>query len=311
MGEQAVRAGEGGGLLLAPARWSSSSTADRNFYFLEMNTRLQVEHPVTELITGIDLVEQMIRVAAGEPLPFAQDDVQAQWLGHRKPPLCRGPLSQLPALDRAAVAATARRPKARPKAASIVRNDTGVFEGGEISMFYDPMIAKLCTWAPTRDRGDRGHERWRSTRSRSKASATTCPFLSRGHGPSALSQRRDHHRLHRRGMSRTASPASTLPQKACARARRHRGGLQLHRAAERAHPHFRRMDNHRRHVGRGLGGHAAGGHDFPRAIVRDGDGSPVTHRRTASRIAVDIGGWTPGQTLMRACGRRRALYRAA
>ncbi len=141
---------------------------DRNFYFLEMNTRLQVEHPVTELVTGIDLVEQMIRVAAGEKLALAQDDVTLDgWaiesrlyaedpyrgflpsigrLTRYRPPEERaaGPLSRsgkwLPLADGSEA----------PEGAEAVRNDTGVFEGGEISMYYDPMIAKLCTWGEDR-----------------------------------------------------------------------------------------------------------------------------------------------------------------
>ena len=115
-----------------------------------MNTRLQVEHPVTELVTGIDLVEQMIRVAAGEKLALKQGDVQAHRLGDREPGLCRGPVPQFPALDRPARRATGRRPKSSADGVT-VRNDTGVFEGGEISIYYDPMIAKLVTHAPTRD----------------------------------------------------------------------------------------------------------------------------------------------------------------
>ncbi|SEN31127.1 biotin carboxyl carrier protein /biotin carboxylase [Loktanella fryxellensis] len=121
---------------------------ERNFYFLEMNTRLQVEHPVTELITGIDLVEQMIRVAAGEKLPFAQDDLKINGWAIESRLYAEDPYRGfLPSIGRL----TRYRPpveEATPTRA--VRNDTGVFEGGEISMFYDPMIAKLCTWAPTR-----------------------------------------------------------------------------------------------------------------------------------------------------------------
>ena len=123
--------------------------ANRNFYFLEMNTRLQVEHPVTELITGVDLVEQMIRVANGEPLPFAQDDLTINGWAMESRLYAEDPYRNfLPSIGRL----TRYRPPVEgpTPTGGIVRNDTGVFEGGEISMFYDPMIAKLCTWAPTR-----------------------------------------------------------------------------------------------------------------------------------------------------------------
>ncbi len=163
MGEQAVA-------LAKAVGYASAGTVEfivdgeKNFYFLEMNTRLQVEHPVTELITGVDLVEQMIRVAAGEPLTITQDDVTLTgWaienrlyaedpyrgflpsigrLSRYRPPveIAAGPL-----LDNDKWQGDA------PAGNAAVRNDTGVFEGGEISMYYDPMIAKLCTWAPTRD----------------------------------------------------------------------------------------------------------------------------------------------------------------
>lgn len=121
---------------------------DRNFYFLEMNTRLQVEHPVTELITGIDLVEQMIRVANGEPLSITQDDVKINGWAIENRLYAEDPYRGfLPSIGRL----TRYRPPAEVALDShVVRNDTGVFEGGEISMYYDPMIAKLCTWAPTR-----------------------------------------------------------------------------------------------------------------------------------------------------------------
>lgn len=121
---------------------------DRNFYFLEMNTRLQVEHPVTELITGIDLVEQMIRVAYGETLPMKQEDLKINGWAMESRLYAEDPYRGfLPSIGRL----TRYRPPAEEAHATrVVRNDTGVYEGGEISMYYDPMIAKLCTWAPNR-----------------------------------------------------------------------------------------------------------------------------------------------------------------
>ena len=121
---------------------------DRNFYFLEMNTRLQVEHPVTELVTGIDLVEQMIRVAAGEKLPFKQADIGLNGWAIESRLYAEDPYRNfLPSIGRLT---RYRPPREGRTETSVVRNDTGVFEGAEISMYYDPMIAKLCTWAPTR-----------------------------------------------------------------------------------------------------------------------------------------------------------------
>lgn len=147
MGEQSVA-------LAKAVGYTSAGTVefivdgDRNFYFLEMNTRLQVEHPVTELITGVDLVEQMIRVANGEPLTITQDDVKINGWAIENRLYAEDPYRGfLPSIGRL----TRYRPPAEgPLGSGIVRNDTGVFEGGEISMYYDPMIAKLCTWAPTR-----------------------------------------------------------------------------------------------------------------------------------------------------------------
>ena len=121
---------------------------DRNFYFLEMNTRLQVEHPVTELITGVDLVEQMVRVAAGEQLELTQDDIKLNGWAVESRLYAEDPYRNfLPSIGRL----TRYRPPVEGRHGDIiVRNDTGVTEGSEISMFYDPMIAKLCTWAPSR-----------------------------------------------------------------------------------------------------------------------------------------------------------------
>ena len=122
---------------------------DMNFYFLEMNTRLQVEHPVTELITGVDLVEQMIRVADGEKLKLKQKDVKLNGWAIESRIYAEDPYRNfLPSIGRL----VRYRPPAEGETAegAIVRNDTGVYEGGEISMFYDPMIAKLCTWGADR-----------------------------------------------------------------------------------------------------------------------------------------------------------------
>ncbi|MFN3717766.1 MAG: acetyl-CoA carboxylase biotin carboxylase subunit [Rhizobium rhizophilum] len=149
MGEQAVA-------LAKAVNYHSAGTVEfivdgkqNKFYFLEMNTRLQVEHPVTELVTGLDLVEQMIRVAGGEKLSFGQDDVKLNGWAIESRLYAEDPYRNfLPSIGRL----TRYRPPAEGTTAegTVVRNDTGVFEGGEISMYYDPMIAKLCTWAPDR-----------------------------------------------------------------------------------------------------------------------------------------------------------------
>ncbi|AOL94629.1 acetyl-CoA carboxylase biotin carboxylase subunit [Porphyrobacter sp. LM 6] len=167
MGEQCVALARAVGYYSAGTVELIVSGADptgESFYFLEMNTRLQVEHPVTEAITGIDLVEQMIRVAAGEKLAMTQDDIGIDgWaienrvyaedpyrgflpstgrLVHYAPPISGWSEDET-------VAGKARRGVAH--GAGSVRVDDGVYEGGEVSRFYDPMIAKLITWAPTRD----------------------------------------------------------------------------------------------------------------------------------------------------------------
>ncbi len=148
MGEQAVALSKAVG-------YDSAGTVefvagqDKSFFFLEMNTRLQVEHPVTELVTGIDLVEQMIRVAAGEKLAFKQSDITLKGWSVESRVYAEDPFRNfLPSIGRLV---KYRPPAETSKNGITVRNDTGVFEGGEISMFYDPMIAKLVTHAPTRE----------------------------------------------------------------------------------------------------------------------------------------------------------------
>ena len=148
MGEQAVA-------LAKAVGYDSAGTVefvagqDRSFYFLEMNTRLQVEHPVTELVTGIDLVEQMIRIAAGERLAFTQSDIKLSGWAVESRIYAEDPYRNFaPSIGRLV--------RYRPPAEEVrddgvtIRNDTGVTEGGEISLYYDPMIAKLVTRAKTR-----------------------------------------------------------------------------------------------------------------------------------------------------------------
>jgi propionyl-CoA carboxylase alpha chain len=147
MGQQAVA-------LATAVKYDSAGTVefvagqDKSFFFLEMNTRLQVEHPVTELVTGIDLVEQMIRVAAGEKLKLAQKDIALNGWAVESRVYAEDPFRNfLPSIGRL----VKYRPPAELSSDGItVRIDTGVQEGGEISIFYDPMIAKLVTHAPTR-----------------------------------------------------------------------------------------------------------------------------------------------------------------
>jgi propionyl-CoA carboxylase alpha chain len=150
MGEQAVA-------LAKAVGYFSAGTVEfivdgkRNFYFLEMNTRLQVEHPVTELTTGLDLVELMLRVAAGEELPLTQHDVKLNGWALESRLYAEDPYRNfLPSTGRLTHYSPPRELASPPHSYSI-RNDAGVYEGGEISTFYDPMISKLCTWAPTRD----------------------------------------------------------------------------------------------------------------------------------------------------------------
>ncbi|WP_417789938.1 acetyl-CoA carboxylase biotin carboxylase subunit [Terasakiella pusilla] len=144
MGEQAVA-------LAKAVNYRSAGTVEfivdknRNFYFLEMNTRLQVEHPVTELITGVDLVEEMIRVADGQELSIKQEDVKINGWAMESRIYAEDPFRNF-------LPSTGRLTKYRPPVESdTVRVDTGVYEGGEISMFYDPMIAKLITYGKDRE----------------------------------------------------------------------------------------------------------------------------------------------------------------
>lgn len=143
MGEQAA-------MLARGVKYHTAGTVEmmvdgkRNFYFLEMNTRLQVEHPITELITGVDLVEEMLRAAAGLPLSVTQDQIKINGWATECRVYAEDPLNNfLPVIGRLSV-------YEEPTHVEGVRIDSGILEGSEISVFYDPLISKLCTWGPTR-----------------------------------------------------------------------------------------------------------------------------------------------------------------
>ncbi|MBN2631904.1 MAG: acetyl/propionyl/methylcrotonyl-CoA carboxylase subunit alpha, partial [Rhodobacteraceae bacterium] len=290
MGEQACA-------LARAVGYTSAGTVEfivdgnRNFYFLEMNTRLQVEHPVTELITGVDLVEQMIRVAAGEPLPFRQEDLKIHGWAMESRLYAEDPYRNfLPSIGRL----TRYRPPVEGKTAGgIVRNDTGVFEGGEISMFYDPMIAKLCTWGPTR--ADAIEEM--------RLALDTFEVEGIGHNLPFCSAVMDHPRF-ASGNITTAFIAEeypdgfqgvTLDPKMLRRVAA--AAAAMNRVAEiRRTKISGTMDNHQRRVGNDWVV-SLQGEQYAVTIDADKSGSTVTFPDgDAHRVASD---WTPGDSLAR------------
>jgi len=303
MGEQAVA-------LAQAVDYASAGTVefivdgDKNFYFLEMNTRLQVEHPVTEMITGVDLVEQMIRVAAGEKLSFTQDDVKLTGWAIENRLYAEDPYRNfLPSIGRL----TRYRPPVEMAAGPLltngkwqgeaaagetaVRNDTGVYEGGEISMYYDPMIAKLCTWAPTRAQAI---EAMRDALDGFEVEGI-------GHNLPFLSAVMDHPKFvsgdmttafiaeeYPDGFEGVELPELALRQIAASAAA-------MHRVAEiRRSRVSGRMDNHERHVGEDWVV-ALQSRSYPLTVVADHQGSTVKFEDGSShRVASN---WTPGDQL--------------
>ncbi|WP_372614811.1 acetyl-CoA carboxylase biotin carboxylase subunit, partial [Aquicoccus sp.] len=290
MGEQAVA-------LAKAVGYASAGTVefivdgDKNFYFLEMNTRLQVEHPVTELITGVDLVEQMIRVANGEPLSIAQEDVKLNGWAIENRLYAEDPYRGfLPSIGRLS---RYRPPAEVVKADHVVRNDTGVYEGGEISMYYDPMIAKLCTWAPTRDEAIE-HMR---------IALDSFEIEGIGHNLPFLSAVMDHPKFISGDMT-TAFIAEewpegfegvTLPEITLRRIAA--SAAAMHRVAEIRRTRISgRMDNHERRVGSDWVV-TLQGESFPASIDADPEGATVRFSDgTEHRVT---GNWTPGDQLAR------------
>ena len=291
MGEQACA-------LARAVGYTSAGTVEfivdgnRNFYFLEMNTRLQVEHPVTELITGIDLVEQMIRVAAGEPLPFAQSDLRINGWAMESRLYAEDPYRNfLPSIGRL----TRYRPpvEGATERGGIVRNDTGVYEGGEISMYYDPMIAKLCTWGETRAKAIE----------EMRLALDTFEVEGIGHNLPFVGAVMDHPRFvsgnittafiaeeYPEGFQGATLDATTLRRVAAAAAA-------MNRVAEIRRTRISgTMDNHSRIVGDDWVV-SLQGESYPLRIAADRDGSTVTFADgQAMRVTSD---WTPGQPLAR------------
>ena len=262
---------------------------DRNFYFLEMNTRLQVEHPVTELITGVDLVEQMIRVANGEPLSITQDDVKINGWAIENRLYAEDPYRNfLPSIGRL----TRYRPPAEEATeTAVVRNDTGVFEGGEISMYYDPMIAKLCTWAPTR--ADAIEEM--------RIALDRFELEGIGHNLPFLAAVMDHPKFTSGDMT-TAFIAEEYPDgfqgvelNEAELRRIAASAAAMNRVAEiRRTKISGRMDNHERRVGNDWVV-SLQGEKFAVSVAADANGSTVTFEDGAS-LRVE-GNWTPGMML--------------
>ena len=260
----------------------------QNFYFLEMNTRLQVEHPVTELITGVDLVEQMIRVANSEALGLKQEDVKIKGWAMESRLYAEDPYRGfLPSIGRLT---RYRPPVEGHNETSVVRNDTGVFEGGEISMFYDPMIAKLCTWAPDRA----------SAIDKMRNALDAFEVEGIAHNIPFLSAVMDHPKFcagtittafieeeYPDGFEGVALPTVTLKiVAACAAAMYRLGEIRRTRVSGR-------IDNHERRV-RDDWVVSVQGHDFTVDIAADPNGSTVHFETGSHRIASD---WTPGKSL--------------
>ena len=291
MGEQACA-------LARAVGYTSAGTVEfivdgaRNFYFLEMNTRLQVEHPVTELITGVDLVEQMIRVANGEKLPFAQEDLRINGWAMESRLYAEDPYRNfLPSIGRL----TRYRPPVEgpTERGGIVRNDTGVYEGGEISMFYDPMIAKLCSWGETRDKAIE----------EMRLALDTFEVEGIGHNLPFCSAVMEHPRFQKgdistgfiaeeypEGFKGTTLDAATLRRVAAACAA-------MHRVAEIRRTRISgTMDNHQRRVGDDWVV-SLQGERMSLRIAADRAGSTITFADGAvHRVESD---WTPGQPLAR------------